>query len=214
MHIYNHVATGRCGHRPLRRICKFPHACKKSLAPGYRTCPRREACTGISSSLLHTKPLAPGCRTCPRRKGCTGISGPLLHTKPLAPACRTCPRREACTGISSPLLHTKPLAPGCRTCPRREACTGILYEYPHAYKKASVSQSRDRGLLCGTTLVAPQCGTTRNAITGVNRPRLHICARQTSGGCSGVIFTRRGTALHRPAALWIRGGRCLSPSQR
>ncbi len=57
-------------------------------------------------------------------------------------------------------------------------------------------------------------GTTRNAITGVNRPRLRICTRQTSGGCSGVIFTRRGTALHRPAALWIRGGRCLSPSQR
>ena len=57
-------------------------------------------------------------------------------------------------------------------------------------------------------------GTTRNAITGVNRPRLRICAWQTSGGCSGVIFTRRSTALHRPAALWIRGGRCLSPSQR
>ena len=57
-------------------------------------------------------------------------------------------------------------------------------------------------------------GTTRNAITGVNRPCLRICTRQTSGGCSGVIFTRRGTALHRPAALWIRGGRCLSPSQR
>lgn len=56
--------------------------------------------------------------------------------------------------------------------------------------------------------------TTRNAITGVNRPCLRICTRQTSGGCSGVIFTRRGTALHRPAALWIRGGRCLSPSQR
>ena len=160
------------------------------------------------AACRHFRPSAGG--QCPPLRGTRS-----RRKKPLAPGYHPVSGARCAPKVStnSPTRAKKRWHPDTNPFPARGAHQRSA-QIPHAHEKASVSMSRDRGLLCGTTLVAPRCGTTRSAITGANRPRLRICARQTSGGCSGVIFTRRCTALHRPAALWIRGGRCLSPSRR
>ena len=196
-------ATGRCGHRPLRRFCTFPDKiCRTRRATACRG--RVQAFSSVSGQCPDAEPLIAGGQ-CPPLRGifarCKPVTTGRCGHRPLRRICKFSHAQEA-AGTRIPSRF------------QREECTKLRHKFPHAHEKNLCLRSRDRGLLCGTTLVAPRCGTTRSAITGANRPRLRICARQTSGGCSGVIFTRRCTALHRPAALWIRGGRCLSPSRR
>lgn len=127
----------------------------------------------------------------------------------------TGPRRGECSQILYAPARNEDVGICARNRPApRGSQPNFARARPRVIKKALSLDQETEPCSAVPLLLLRLRGTTRNAITGVNRPCLRICARQTSGGCSGVIFTRRGTALHRPAALWIRGGRCLSPSQR
>lgn len=152
------------------------------------------ACTaGGRSQILHSPARNEGAGICVRNLPAPrGVQSNFARARPQR-RCWHSRKESACAAGSARKFRTRP---------------------PARNKKALSLDQETEPCSAVPLLLLRLRGTTRNAITGVNRPRLRICARQTSGGCSGVIFTRRGTALHRPAALWIRGGRCLSPSQR